>query len=61
MTEEFFERLLESEQIKSFSWHKIDRENTYYISEIEDKSKSEDAEYKIKKRQKSNLVKTLTK
>jgi hypothetical protein len=50
MTEEFFERLLENEQLKSFSWHKVDQENnTYYISEIEDKSKNEDLEYKIKK------------
>lgn len=49
MTDNFFERLLESEQLKSFSWHKLDRENMYYLSEIDDKSKSDDSEYKIKK------------
>ena len=48
MNDKFFERLLESEQLKSFSWHKLDRENQYYMSEIDDKSKSDDSEYKIK-------------
>ena len=33
----------------------------YYLSEIDDKSKSDDSEYKIKKQQKFNLVQTLSK